>query len=64
VKRRHRFDEIEELLARGKRFRIHPQRAHKPLDGTTDGFIVIDNGNKWLGRGQNNDLRATRRAGA
>jgi hypothetical protein len=50
---RYRFDEINELLARGKRIRVHPQRTHETLDGAANGFIVIHDGNKWFGLTQN-----------
>ena len=46
--RRHRFDEVDKLTPGRKRIRIHPERADKTLQRSTDRLVVIDNSDQWF----------------
>jgi hypothetical protein len=56
IKRWHRLEYRDELLARGKGVRVHSQRANQPLYGTANGFIIVDNNDMWLGIARDNPL--------
>ena len=47
IKRRRRFDEIDEVLTGSKSFCVHSERTHQPFNSPTHRFVVVDNRDKW-----------------
>ena len=39
---------LDKLLTGSKRIRIHPQRADKTLQSSTDRLVVVDNSDQWF----------------
>ena len=46
--RRHRFDEVNEFLARSESIRLHSQGARELFYRVTNGLIIIHNRNQWF----------------
>jgi hypothetical protein len=60
IKRWHRLENRNELLAGRKRLCVYSERANQTLYGTANGLIVVYNNDAWLCTARDNLLLCTR----